>query len=493
MAGHPWELSSLYDFQFFCCPECDYKVQERQYFVNHAYWTHPDSVKFLSVIEDGSLYELSLPWIKTIELDEQLLVDVKDEIILKKDIAAVKPAKKRKVKIKEESDDDYFDDEDEDYTPVKRPYRKRSSLIECDQCGEDFENVADLSQHVAEHHADMSSQIKCEDCDIVCSSGSVLNTHYKVDHGKTICDICSKICESKNDLKDHMGEKHANNKKTWQLKRVNCGSPDCAWNGGKGQIKEHWRRKHSGEEFPFLCSQCPHRTLTNTALNAHVKYHHVKCEEIYSCQKCSYTTRLRDHLTRHDKVVHLRVKEFHCEHCISSFGTKRDLLKHLVAIHKVVLPDEKKMKKISESILKRKLVKCGKCDCEWKGTKGQIKDHWEETHQDDPYPYICDKCAHRTLTATALAAHVRNQHVEMTETWQCDKCSFSTRTKERLKRHEKNVHIRVRDFQCEFCPSAFQIKQDLQKHLVGVHKVVLPDEKKMKAISNALGEILSKP
>ena len=34
--NNPWIVSSIFDFQFFCCPECDEKLQEKQDFINHA-------------------------------------------------------------------------------------------------------------------------------------------------------------------------------------------------------------------------------------------------------------------------------------------------------------------------------------------------------------------------------------------------------------------------------------------------------------------------
>ena len=33
---NPWEASSIFDFSYFCCPECDAKSQSKQDFVDHA-------------------------------------------------------------------------------------------------------------------------------------------------------------------------------------------------------------------------------------------------------------------------------------------------------------------------------------------------------------------------------------------------------------------------------------------------------------------------
>ena len=45
-ARNPWEVSSIYDFNFFCCPECDFKMKSDyrmniQSFVDHASIHHP--------------------------------------------------------------------------------------------------------------------------------------------------------------------------------------------------------------------------------------------------------------------------------------------------------------------------------------------------------------------------------------------------------------------------------------------------------------------
>ena len=39
---NPWHgVESLYDFSYFCCPECDLKWQGKQEFINHAFTKHP--------------------------------------------------------------------------------------------------------------------------------------------------------------------------------------------------------------------------------------------------------------------------------------------------------------------------------------------------------------------------------------------------------------------------------------------------------------------
>ena len=37
---NPWDVSSIFHFTYYCCPECDWKDQNKQNFVNHAFTYH---------------------------------------------------------------------------------------------------------------------------------------------------------------------------------------------------------------------------------------------------------------------------------------------------------------------------------------------------------------------------------------------------------------------------------------------------------------------
>merc|ERR1719433_2429559 len=58
----PWDVNSLYEFQYFNCPSCAYKDNSRQEFLNHAYKFHPDSTEYLRKISDESVYDVVPPW-----------------------------------------------------------------------------------------------------------------------------------------------------------------------------------------------------------------------------------------------------------------------------------------------------------------------------------------------------------------------------------------------------------------------------------------------
>ena len=44
---NPWDVGSVYDYLFFNCPTCCYKSSLKQYFVDHVFHTHPESIDYL--------------------------------------------------------------------------------------------------------------------------------------------------------------------------------------------------------------------------------------------------------------------------------------------------------------------------------------------------------------------------------------------------------------------------------------------------------------
>ena len=47
--SNPWNVPSIQDFLFFCCPECDSKVKNSQDFINHALLLHEDAKDSVSI------------------------------------------------------------------------------------------------------------------------------------------------------------------------------------------------------------------------------------------------------------------------------------------------------------------------------------------------------------------------------------------------------------------------------------------------------------
>ena len=61
--NHPWQIKSIYELQYFICPSCDFKNQNKQEFIHHASEIHPEAINYLkTTIEDNSLEDVWCPW-----------------------------------------------------------------------------------------------------------------------------------------------------------------------------------------------------------------------------------------------------------------------------------------------------------------------------------------------------------------------------------------------------------------------------------------------
>ena len=46
---NPWVVESIEEFNFYCCPECDFKSKDEDYFKRHAMESHNKSKIFFTM------------------------------------------------------------------------------------------------------------------------------------------------------------------------------------------------------------------------------------------------------------------------------------------------------------------------------------------------------------------------------------------------------------------------------------------------------------
>ena len=112
---NPWaDVQSIYDFNFFCCPECDCKSRTKQDFVNHASKSHARAIDALKNISDGSLGDVNIPQNDDIKLEDD--ISIKDEM---EEVAPLTP------------EIHLSHDEDE---PLMKKVKKRKEGFSCNLC-----------------------------------------------------------------------------------------------------------------------------------------------------------------------------------------------------------------------------------------------------------------------------------------------------------------------------------------------------------------------
>ena len=58
--ANPWEVPSLDEFLFYCCPECDLKTKEYNELFNHAVQCHRQA-KVLLIAKEASIVKEEVP------------------------------------------------------------------------------------------------------------------------------------------------------------------------------------------------------------------------------------------------------------------------------------------------------------------------------------------------------------------------------------------------------------------------------------------------
>ena len=83
MGLNPWQIESLEDLTFICCPECIFKSKDSEKFKNHALENHPDSRDFFKTPSEKTDF-------KDLELSQAVVFPLKDENI---DFVSFEPQK----------------------------------------------------------------------------------------------------------------------------------------------------------------------------------------------------------------------------------------------------------------------------------------------------------------------------------------------------------------------------------------------------------------
>ena len=147
---NPWNVQSIYDFQYFDCPSCEFKNHSKQRFLNHAFDFHSDSIEYLSNIRDGSFDDVVCPWdINNIKIEEKF----SDKNI---DTAAFTP----KIEVTEldtfevnqpnlyEHDFDVAVTSENNVHKTSMPREKNSKTFKCNECNKPFCRKDRLKKHM---------------------------------------------------------------------------------------------------------------------------------------------------------------------------------------------------------------------------------------------------------------------------------------------------------------------------------------------------------
>ena len=175
MEYNPWNVRSIQEFMFYCCPECDSQIKTAQDFIKHALKVHEHAKDSLCMKNE--------------------LIDTKNK--LGQGPVTISILKRKGDEVPGSSPDSKV--------------QKLESIIE-DPNQEEYKDDSNDDQT---EMSDDQEVFLCSSCDEVCLSKSCLLQHMKDEHDQvqdssnsTKCHVCNKSYSTKHTLKFHMQNVH---------------------------------------------------------------------------------------------------------------------------------------------------------------------------------------------------------------------------------------------------------------------------------------------
>ena len=401
---NPWSVSSIEQFLYFCCPECDVKDQSKESFIQHAFDEHPKAKKYLLKLKvKEEIYESDIVHEEYEEQDSSYLDYMTPICEIKSEI-----------KDDNENSDDDIDNEN--------AWHKSLKEFECDKCGQNFAWKKSLKTHKC--GTDSSTLVEktgnytCFECSEEFTNILQLKKHIQVIHEKNNrerCDLCGKTYNSIHSLRKHHEKVHIENNATTTEKSGNNKCFICP----KKFLNPWILKKHVESAHDNTCSECSKKFDSAWVLKRHIEGVHEK-KNIATCDLCGKTYNHVSALKKHHRAVHQGIKDYVCTICSKGFSESTDLKDHIRCVHEGV----------KEHI-------CDFCGMAF-GMKSSLKGHIKNIHKqikDHPCKF-CDKAF---SSYTRLKFHTTTTH-EGIKKHKCLLCERRFVTPSKMRIHMKNVH-----------------------------------------------------
>ena len=280
---------------------------------------------------------------------------------------------------------------------------------------------------------------------------------------RLVCNICSKVFKSKQNVKSHIDEVHL------KIKPYPC--PECNRHFAKNShLKRHliYHQKHSmkilndsteelltndndlfvnGDPFQevaasFKCNDCEKCFPDSYKFKRHYDAVHLNLKP-FKCHICVKKFRDRSMLGRHTNSVHVMVKGIKCEKCNETFSRQSDLRIHLTKVHFELLS-----------------FPCNSCNKMFHDQRS-LKKHCNVFHKQKKL--IESELVETTISKKALKMHVKSTHGKIRD-YKCKQCDVAFSKLAPLQRHERHIHLNLRLYSCNNCDKTFKRNEHLKKH-----------------------------
>ena len=367
----PWKVQSIFEFQYFNCPSCEYKDYVIQNFIYHAFENHPESTEYLSNITDGSLEGILCPWNSNEYIAE--LTSGGDHL------------KEEDIDISIDIKEEFCDNNDNDICENDNEICENDNAI--------FENDNDI----CENDNDILVQqpwIPKPPIKKISKIDVQEGVEESSNDGKIKCQFCSKTFCSKKSMNRHVRNIHKEKTGQLEIMQTNhecdlCGkSFTQAWSLKAHKITVHEKQRN------YKCNTCEKYFLSKANLKNHMDSHITKSgEKNHACESCGKAFSLLKYLKKHTYEYH-EGRVHNCEICGKSFSNSNNVKKHIKEIH--------------ETKDRKKTFKCDKCEKSY-FLRINLESHIVSVHENRK-DYSCDVCGNFYTQASTLKTHNAQVH-----------------------------------------------------------------------------------
>ena len=466
---NPWNVSSIDEFSYLNCPECDFHTKEKKNFQDHATRNHPLSAILFSKEVISFLNEINQ--LKVLSNDQK-----NKELELKHKLPHNDNIEKRQQvqKVPNEANKGFaLPTEIVKIISLQKEKKLENNINNfhpSQSCEDQNENSDGLREEFSESNEAINfSGIPVEVIEVDyndMTTSKFRENLVQIDSSNSDVRISSKITKTYNKAKKLSlveNENFVEHQLPLGWKKVGIRRSD-------NHTWDFYVYGPNGEKF---CSNVEIRKYLQRNPEVGCDLDVTNISRPKNPQNLPSEKLLKTNLV----TVHEEIQPYGCDDCKRYFSKKSDLMNHIESEH----VEKESVKEPSECDTEltvspfNEQIKCLIC-VESFPTENQLKEHVASVHV-EVKQFPCSKCGKRFSRIELLQDHISIVH-EGKNVFQCSLCDYKTklkgsmtsRAKIILNRHIAAVHELKKPFECQICSKKFARKEKLKQHVLTVHE-----------------------